>query len=707
MGLRVQKRKRVGLLNINTSKSGVSTSFSTRNRKKGALNVTFNPKYGMTLSLYGTGIAWRSRSTKSKRLKRERLQKARDKDKLQQEKLKLRQRKQRDLEFQKARETEKRAKLKKDALTQKIEEKRVHVIGSFTDKAQTVVKKSQKLCEDFTHHIQKLDNNDRLQFIQNHVEWLSLEIDKIIPAKLSLSIDPKQIAGLKTLKNNISETINRKAGVNNIEIEFESNSVRISKVSLTELVHEIFYNRVGEFIAAQYTETYIDSLSADELEQNYLSLYGLGEPLPEAECFDYSHEIKKPFTGNYHELIILACTNINSYLESVNDDNEIDDDELDAIEFLYQRLKVIIEINSKSEHDPKTLEAISDSLNLLIDEFLVDVLYSICEQHDQNKFSFAGPDVFNTAITKVKFLCSLLDYMMSLYDAQSTAHKQINSHFDNLVHILHEQYQNEVTFLIDSIQLVKEQKNPVPDVFSDIDDAKYRKIDSYFAKHKLSTLNEEQTKVTEFLSSHILPALKIKSLLSNVTYQGKKSNEVLINLGDYLVDNAIKLHFYGATNAEMTNELSDIIQIENVTEDYLYSSLSKDLVDNELSSLLNNFQILLDKHDVTPDSDDVMLEAPTEYVPLSFSSKNKLTLLLCWLLGGGLGIHRLFCGKYLSGLLMIILLGIVMYLSSEEHYQEYGTYLTITWLLWLFADLILITIGKFKDKNNIRITRWI
>ena len=63
-----------------------------------------------------------------------------------------------------------------------------------------------------------------------------------------------------------------------------------------------------------------------------------------------------------------------------------------------------------------------------------------------------------------------------------------------------------------------------------------------------------------------------------------------------------------------------------------------------------------------------------------------VTLLLCLFLGT-IGIHRFYVGKIGTGILMILLL------------------MTGISAIWAVIDLILIILGKFKDKQGLLITR--
>ncbi|GAB0170010.1 TM2 domain-containing protein [Lysinibacillus sp. CTST325] len=62
------------------------------------------------------------------------------------------------------------------------------------------------------------------------------------------------------------------------------------------------------------------------------------------------------------------------------------------------------------------------------------------------------------------------------------------------------------------------------------------------------------------------------------------------------------------------------------------------------------------------------------------SEKNYIVMILLCFFLGGLGIHRFYVGKIGTGILMIITLG------------GLG--------IWSLIDLIMIIVGKFKDKEG-------
>ncbi|MEY9974461.1 TM2 domain-containing membrane protein YozV [Lysinibacillus sp. RC46] len=62
------------------------------------------------------------------------------------------------------------------------------------------------------------------------------------------------------------------------------------------------------------------------------------------------------------------------------------------------------------------------------------------------------------------------------------------------------------------------------------------------------------------------------------------------------------------------------------------------------------------------------------------SEKNYIVMILLCFFLGGLGIHRFYVGKIGTGILMIITLG------------GLG--------IWALIDLIMIIVGKFKDKEG-------
>ncbi len=68
------------------------------------------------------------------------------------------------------------------------------------------------------------------------------------------------------------------------------------------------------------------------------------------------------------------------------------------------------------------------------------------------------------------------------------------------------------------------------------------------------------------------------------------------------------------------------------------------------------------------------------------SAKSRLVvLLLCFFLGW-IGGHRFYVNKIGTGLLMLFTMG------------GFG--------LWYFVDLIMISLGAFKDKENLPILKW-
>ncbi len=68
------------------------------------------------------------------------------------------------------------------------------------------------------------------------------------------------------------------------------------------------------------------------------------------------------------------------------------------------------------------------------------------------------------------------------------------------------------------------------------------------------------------------------------------------------------------------------------------------------------------------------------------SPKNRLVVLLLCFFFGWAGGHRFYVNKIGTGLIMLITMG------------GFG--------IWYFVDLVMISLGSFKDKEDQLITKW-
>ncbi|WP_420264648.1 TM2 domain-containing protein [Candidatus Magnetominusculus dajiuhuensis] len=68
------------------------------------------------------------------------------------------------------------------------------------------------------------------------------------------------------------------------------------------------------------------------------------------------------------------------------------------------------------------------------------------------------------------------------------------------------------------------------------------------------------------------------------------------------------------------------------------------------------------------------------------SPKSRLIALILCFLTGWLGGHRFYCNKVGTGIVMMLTMG------------GFG--------LWYFVDLVMISLGSFKDKDNLPIAKW-
>ncbi len=69
---------------------------------------------------------------------------------------------------------------------------------------------------------------------------------------------------------------------------------------------------------------------------------------------------------------------------------------------------------------------------------------------------------------------------------------------------------------------------------------------------------------------------------------------------------------------------------------------------------------------------------------------------------GQLGLHRFYSGKIGTGVAMLVL----TIIGYSTIYFGVGLVFLLAVGIWNLVDLILILAGRFKDKNNLLITRW-
>lgn len=68
------------------------------------------------------------------------------------------------------------------------------------------------------------------------------------------------------------------------------------------------------------------------------------------------------------------------------------------------------------------------------------------------------------------------------------------------------------------------------------------------------------------------------------------------------------------------------------------------------------------------------------------SPKSRLLLLILCFFLGWFGGHRFYVNKIGSGILMLVTMG------------GFG--------MWYFVDLVMISLGVFKDKDDLSVTKW-
>lgn len=88
------------------------------------------------------------------------------------------------------------------------------------------------------------------------------------------------------------------------------------------------------------------------------------------------------------------------------------------------------------------------------------------------------------------------------------------------------------------------------------------------------------------------------------------------------------------------------------------------------------------------------------------SNEKKLTLLLlCWLFGL-FGVHRFYTGKYRTGVLQLLTLGLAGLLSLSNNEVLPAIPIGLLFLWWV-VDVMRIIMGKFTDKEGRPIVDWV
>lgn len=87
------------------------------------------------------------------------------------------------------------------------------------------------------------------------------------------------------------------------------------------------------------------------------------------------------------------------------------------------------------------------------------------------------------------------------------------------------------------------------------------------------------------------------------------------------------------------------------------------------------------------------------------SSKRILPAFLLCFFFGGLAVHRFYCGRSLSGLLMLGL-GLIAVISTLKDNAAIGAVSVTILAIWVLVDFITIIVGGMTDGNNCKIDKW-
>lgn len=353
MGLSARKRVRLGPIILNTSASsrGPSSSLSlgTQNRKKGQLNVTYNSKRGLTLSLYGTGVKWKSttkgggktgltKSQISANSKRKASLRKAEKDR---------------------RDSARKAEMEANKiikLTAKAEAKKDSVVASIIRKINTA---RGNIIEGLDIDIDelKMKNVDpirKVELIEKYWAGKNLKISKLCEKKISGALSSEVFSEFDF--NSVNACLIEELGASE-ELDEDSCLVTplssslewvVDKDSLRKLLNSSLYEAGFEALQIETTRL-INQFVVDCVSRNdekivglILSKFGLSSDFFDYSLFDYDdpsfdYLIQLSDVGLADEVADSAIKSVIEYTTVILEDGIIDDDELESISLIFAR----------------------------------------------------------------------------------------------------------------------------------------------------------------------------------------------------------------------------------------------------------------------------------------------------------------------------------------------------------------------------------
>jgi hypothetical protein len=565
MGLSARKRVRLGPIILNTSASsrGPSSSLSlgTQNRKKGQLNVTYNSKRGLTLSLYGTGVKWKSttkgggktgltKSQISANSKRKASLRKAEKDR---------------------RDSARKAEMEANKiikLTAKAEAKKDSVVASIIRKINTA---RGNIIEGLDIDIDelKMKNVDpirKVELIEKYWAGKNLKIRKLCEKKISGALSSEVFSEFDF--NSVNACLIEELDASE-ELDEDSCLVTplgsslewvVDKDSLRKLLNSSLYEVGFEALQIETTRL-INQFVVDCVSRNdekivdlILSKFGLSSDFFDYSLFDYDdpsfdYLIELSDVGLADEVADSAIKSVIEYTTLILEDGIIDDDELETISLIFARFARLLR-RLESQISKDYYGELSENLGQIrVDMFLTGTSLLFSNFSDlEIPTSMKTSDALLEVIEKYELYRSIfgkksdLEDFLPLKGAHLIMLEETNLEIERSIVVYIEEVNNFYNELLSSVSEFKLIKENLDDIdiastfdsgllFDILDDTLSNSLAYSTAKescfeNQSNLIDKMDALVNEYFSSSNKKVLKLESQLHAAAGSRKKEQKI-------------------------------------------------------------------------------------------------------------------------------------------------------------------------------------